>query len=74
MFVEYFKVEFYTLYSKLNCRLEEIGVAAAKEYSLEKALSKMKSEWKDVYLDMVPYRETVSKLDLYSYIYLLISS
>lgn len=41
-------------------RLEEIGAAAAKEYSLEKALEKMKTEWKPMSFDMTPYRETVS--------------
>ena len=40
-------------------RLEEIGAAAAKEYSLEKALEKMKFEWQDVVFEMIPYRETV---------------
>ncbi|XP_029639148.1 dynein heavy chain 3, axonemal-like isoform X2 [Octopus sinensis] len=54
-----------SLYDMLNAgfsdhlsKLEEIGVAAAKEYSLEKALKKMKTEWADVYFEMVPYRET----------------
>lgn len=41
-------------------RLEEIGAAAAKEYSLEKALEKMKSDWKDLNFEMIPYRDTVS--------------
>lgn len=41
------------------CRLEEIGAAAAKEHSLEKALEKMKLEWKDMMFEMIPYRETV---------------
>lgn len=41
------------------CRLEEIGAAAAKEHSLEKALEKMKIEWKDMEFEMIPYRETV---------------
>ena len=44
----------------IHFRLEEIGAAAAKEYSLEKALEKMKFEWKDVCFEMIPYRETVS--------------
>ena len=45
-----------------NSRLEEIGAAAAKEYSLEKALEKMKFEWQDVVFEMIPYRETVSTM------------
>ncbi|KAK6187847.1 hypothetical protein SNE40_005782 [Patella caerulea] len=39
-------------------KLEEIGAAAAKEYSLEKALEKMKFEWKDLIFEMLPYRDT----------------
>jgi len=41
-------------------RLEEIGVAAAKEHSLEKAMVKMKYEWADLVFEFVPYRDTVS--------------
>ena len=37
-------------------KLEEIGASAAKEYSLEKALSKMKEDWKDLTFELVPYR------------------
>lgn len=40
-------------------RLEEIGGAASKEYSLEKAMEKMKEEWSDVYFEFTPYRDTV---------------
>ena len=42
------------------CRLEEISGAASKEYSLEKAMEKMKLEWKDMMFEFVPYRDTVS--------------
>lgn len=41
-------------------RLEQIGAAAAKEYSLEKNLQKMKFEWKDICFEFVPYRDSVS--------------
>lgn len=41
-------------------RLEEISGAASKEYSLEKAMEKMKIEWKDMMFEFVPYRDTVS--------------
>ncbi|BFZ17590.1 hypothetical protein BsWGS_20629 [Bradybaena similaris] len=39
-------------------KLDEISASAAKEYSLEKALKKMKDDWKDLRFDLVPYRET----------------
>ncbi|XP_038676444.1 dynein heavy chain 3, axonemal isoform X3 [Scyliorhinus canicula] len=39
-------------------RLEEIGVAASKEYSLEKALDKMKTEWVDLIFTFTKYRDT----------------
>ncbi|XP_059835308.1 dynein axonemal heavy chain 3 [Hypanus sabinus] len=39
-------------------KLEEIGVAASKEYSLEKALAKMKAEWVDCTFNFTKYRDT----------------
>lgn len=55
---------FYWLFSIpfdfLPFRLEEIGAAAAKEYSLEKALEKMKFEWKGQKFEFIAYRDTVS--------------
>jgi dynein heavy chain len=43
-------------------KLEEIGAAASKEHSLEKALEKMKSEWKDTCFNFIPYRDTVRQI------------
>lgn len=43
----------------LSCRLEEIGAAASKEYSLEKSLDKMKREWTELRLVLSPYKDTV---------------
>ncbi|KAK3579501.1 hypothetical protein CHS0354_028323 [Potamilus streckersoni] len=39
-------------------KLEDIGASAAKEYGLEKAMEKMKFEWKDMVFELIPYRET----------------
>ncbi|XP_039631019.1 dynein heavy chain 3, axonemal [Polypterus senegalus] len=44
--------------SKYIDRLEEIGASASKEYSLEKAMEKMKSEWADTNFNFVKYRDT----------------
>ena len=48
-------------------RLEEIGAAAAKEFSLEKAMEKMKLEWRDLVFEFLPYREGVSS-QLHSFV------
>uniref|UniRef100_A0A8C5C287 Dynein axonemal heavy chain 3 n=1 Tax=Gadus morhua TaxID=8049 RepID=A0A8C5C287_GADMO len=39
-------------------RLEEIGASASKEYSLEKVMEKMKSEWEELCFSFTPYRDT----------------
>ncbi|XP_028170778.1 dynein heavy chain 3, axonemal [Ostrinia furnacalis] len=39
-------------------QLEEIEQYASKEYSLERALNKMKEEWCGVKFEVVPYRDT----------------
>ncbi|KAM6320279.1 dynein axonemal heavy chain 3 [Podargus strigoides] len=44
--------------SKYVDQLEPIGAAASKEYSLEKSLEKMKSEWVNIEFSLVKYRET----------------
>ncbi|XP_078413797.1 dynein axonemal heavy chain 3 [Cetorhinus maximus] len=44
--------------SNFSERLEEIGVAASKEYSLEKALAKMKAEWLELVFNFTKYRDT----------------
>ena len=41
-------------------RLEEIGLAASKEYSLEKTLEKMQEDWTETTFTLIPYRESVS--------------
>ena len=46
-------------YVVCTSRLEEIGAAASKEYSLEKAMDKMTTEWSDMQFTFIPYRDTV---------------
>ena len=41
-------------------RLEEVGAAATKEYSLEKAMEKMGGEWEEMEFIFLDYRDTVS--------------
>ncbi|KAM6951542.1 dynein axonemal heavy chain 3 [Aplochiton taeniatus] len=44
--------------SKYSDKLEEIGAAASKEYSLEKNMEKMKNEWAELRFAFTPYRDT----------------
>uniref|UniRef100_A0A8C3L813 Dynein axonemal heavy chain 3 n=1 Tax=Chrysolophus pictus TaxID=9089 RepID=A0A8C3L813_CHRPC len=45
-------------YVSFQIRLEPIGAAASKEYSLEKSIEKMKSEWISMQFSLVKYRDT----------------
>lgn len=38
--------------------LEEVSLAAGKESELSRSLEKMKKEWSDIILEVVPYRDT----------------
>uniref|UniRef100_A0A8C4DY39 Dynein axonemal heavy chain 3 n=1 Tax=Dicentrarchus labrax TaxID=13489 RepID=A0A8C4DY39_DICLA len=44
--------------SKFSVKLEEIGAAASKEYSLEKSMEKMRNEWTELRFSFTPYRDT----------------
>ncbi|OCT61613.1 dynein heavy chain 3, axonemal [Xenopus laevis] len=48
--------------SKYIERLEQIGASASKEYSLEKALEKMKLEWSNIIFVFIRYRETSTSI------------
>lgn len=50
---------YFVFSSTVELRLEEIGAAASKEYSLEKAMDKMKGEWTDLEFSFSQYRDTV---------------
>ena len=39
-------------------QLEEISSAATKEHALEKTLRKMQDEWREIFFELSPYRET----------------
>lgn len=49
------------MYVSFQFRIEPVGAAASKEYSLEKSIEKMKSEWVNVHFGLAKYRDTVSK-------------
>uniref|UniRef100_A0A803VDZ1 Dynein axonemal heavy chain 3 n=1 Tax=Ficedula albicollis TaxID=59894 RepID=A0A803VDZ1_FICAL len=44
--------------SKFIEQIEPVGAAASKEYSLEKTIEKMKSEWVNVHFGLAKYRDT----------------
>ncbi|XP_035261919.1 dynein heavy chain 3, axonemal [Anguilla anguilla] len=44
--------------SKFSDKLEELGAAASKEFSLEKALDKMRTEWAELRFAFSPYRDS----------------
>ncbi|KAL7390222.1 hypothetical protein ABVT39_017308 [Epinephelus coioides] len=44
--------------SKFSDKVEEVGVLASKEYSLEKSMEKMQSEWAELQFSFTPYRDT----------------
>uniref|UniRef100_A0A803VXK8 Dynein axonemal heavy chain 3 n=1 Tax=Ficedula albicollis TaxID=59894 RepID=A0A803VXK8_FICAL len=49
---------YFILYISFQFRIEPVGAAASKEYSLEKTIEKMKSEWVNVHFGLAKYRDT----------------
>ena len=39
-----------------DSKFESISESATKEYNLERAMDKMRAEWKDMEFNIVPYR------------------
>ncbi|KAK6624385.1 hypothetical protein RUM44_011244 [Polyplax serrata] len=58
---------------KYVAKLEEISVAATKEYALERALEKMKMEWDDVVFVLNPYRQITCDAGRETGVYILSS-
>ncbi|XP_041084991.1 dynein heavy chain 3, axonemal-like [Polyodon spathula] len=48
--------------AKFIDKLDEIGASASKEYSLEKAMEKMKLEWADACFGFTKYRDTGTRI------------
>ena len=55
-----FRYDYRQIFASFFLSMEEISASASKEYSLEKAMEKMKSEWSEMKFELVPYRDTVS--------------
>lgn len=45
---------------RVSDKLEEISNSATKEFALQRALTKMKSEWAGVYFECITYRYFIS--------------
>lgn len=41
---------------RVTDKLEEISNSATKEFALQRALTKMKTEWSEVYFECIMYR------------------
>ena len=60
--IQFNSIQFNSIQFNFVSRMSEISGSASKEYSLEKAMEKMKSEWSDMLFEFTPYRDSVSLL------------